>query len=190
SSNHYTAGGVVTHTYIDGPNNRNITVDLRDEDSAPGYFADTANALAVTVNNVAPTIAISGASSVDEGSSYSLTLGLITDPGADTVTDWLVHWGDGSSNHYTAGGVVTHSYLDGPNNRNITVDLRDEDSAPGYFADTANALAVTVNNATPSPSTTLFRSVDEGSSYSLTLGLITDPGADTVTDWLVHWGDG
>ena len=55
----------------------------------------------VTVNNVAPTIAICGAASVNEGSSYSLTLGAVTDPGTDTVSSYVVHWGDGSSNTYT-----------------------------------------------------------------------------------------
>ena len=49
------------------------------------------------MNNVAPTIALSGNASINEGASYSLTLGAITDPGADTVTQWLIDWGDGTS---------------------------------------------------------------------------------------------
>ena len=49
------------------------------------------------VDNVAPTIAISGAANVDEGSAYSLTLGAVTDPGTDTVSSYIVHWGDGNS---------------------------------------------------------------------------------------------
>ena len=75
--------GAKTHTYADGPNSYAITVDLIDED---GTFLDRANALSVTVDNVAPTIAISGAASVNEGSPYSLTLGAVTDPGTDTVS--------------------------------------------------------------------------------------------------------
>ena len=85
------------HTYADGPNDYNVTVDLVDED---GTFTNAANALSVHVNNVAPSIAISGAANVDEGSAYSLTLGAVTDPGTDTVSSYVVHWGDGSSDTY------------------------------------------------------------------------------------------
>ena len=56
-----------------------------------------------TSNNVAPTIAISGAANVNEGSAYSLTLGAVTDPGTDTVTSYIVHWGDGNSDTYALG---------------------------------------------------------------------------------------
>ena len=35
---------------------------------------------------------MSGAASVDEGSSYSLTLGAVSDPGQDTVSSYIVHW--------------------------------------------------------------------------------------------------
>ena len=52
------SGGVKTHTYADGPSTPHITVDLTDED---GTFTNVANPLNITVNNVAPTIAISGA---------------------------------------------------------------------------------------------------------------------------------
>ena len=93
----------------------------------------------MTVNNVAPTIAISGAASVNEGSPYSLTLGAVTDPGTDTVTSYIVHWGDGSTDTYASNGVKTHTYADGPNTTAITVDLVDED---GTFLDRANALSV------------------------------------------------
>ena len=55
------------------------------------------DSVAVSVNNVAPSIAISGVASVDEGSPYSLTLGAVSDPGADTVTSYVVHWGDGNT---------------------------------------------------------------------------------------------
>ena len=99
---------IKTHTYADGPDDHAITVDLVDED---GTFLDRANALSVHVNNVAPSIAISGAASVNEGSSYSLTLGAVTDPGTDTVTSWIVHWGDGSSDTYAAPPARQDAHL-------------------------------------------------------------------------------
>ena len=74
-----------------------------------------------------PTIAISGATNVNEGSSYSLTLGAVTDPGTDTVSSYVVHWGDGNSDTYLTAGAKTHTYADGPATQSITVDLVDED---------------------------------------------------------------
>src|SRR5207237_10818584 len=99
-----------------------------------------------SVKNVAPTIAISGNASVNEGSTYSLTLGAVTDPGTDTVSSWIVHWGDGNTDTYASNGVKTHTYADGPNNYNITVDLVDED---GTYLDGANAQSVQLNNVAP-----------------------------------------
>ena len=84
-----------------------------------------------------PTIAISGAASVNEGSSYSLTLGAVTDPGDDTVTSYVVHWGDGETDTYGANGVKTHTYADGP-------DTLCDHGRPGrrgrHLLDRANAL--------------------------------------------------
>ena len=180
----FTSGGVQTHTYADGPATNNITVDLVDED---GTFTNRANPLAVSVTNVPPTIAISGNAHTPEGAIYFLALGAITDPGTDTVSQWTVHWGDGQSSSYNAGGLKSHIYADGPSLASITVDLTDED---GTFTNRANPLVVTVDNVPPTIALTGNATVNEGSSYSLTLGAITDPGPDTVTGYTVHWGDG
>ena len=182
----YTAGGLKSHIYADGPSLASITVDLTDED---GTFTNRANPLTVTVDNVPPTIALTGNATVNEGSSYSLTLGAITDPGPDTVTGYTVHWGDGATTTASGnptGQVLTHTYADGPSTPTITVDLTDEDG-PELAAGTKT---ITVNNVPPTIAISGAASVAEGSSYSLTLGTITDPGQDTVTQWIVHWGDG
>jgi len=144
SSNTYTAGGAVTHSYPDGQVARTITVDLIDADGTH----PSAGMLNLTVNNIAPTIALSGASAVNEGSPYTLTLGAVTDPGTDTVSEYIVNWGDGSSDTYTAAGDVTHSYADGQAAPTITVDLVDEDGTHVG----AGSLNLTVNNVAPTAS--------------------------------------
>src|SRR5204863_6269937 len=120
-------------------------------------------------------------------SSYSLLLGSVTDPGTDSVSSYIVHWGDGSSNTYSTNGAKNHTYADGPNNYAVTVDLIDED---GTFLDAANALSVAVQNVPPTIAISGAGSADEGSAYSLNLGAVTDPGTDTVSSYIVHWGDG
>ena len=66
--------------------------------------------LTVSVTNVAPTVEISGADSVNEGSTYSLTLKPPTDPGTDTLTSYTVHWGDGTQSLIRPAAAVTHTY--------------------------------------------------------------------------------
>jgi len=120
-SGYAVASGIVSRscpTMNDG--SRSVKLKILDDDGGEAEYTGT-----VIVDNVAPTIALSGAAAVDEGSSYSLTLGAITDPGTDTVTSWIVHWGDSSSDTYSAGGVVAHTYADGPASPTITVDLVD-----------------------------------------------------------------
>ena len=140
----------------------------------------------VTVANVPPTIDLSGNGSTDEGANYALTLGAITDPGEDTVTEYVVHWGDGSSDSYTGAGEVSHIYDDGPASHTISVDLVDEDGT--HIG--AGSIAVTVDNVAPTIDLSGNGSTDEGASYALTLGAVTDPGEDAVTEYVVHWGDG
>ena len=177
-------GQVKTHTYTDGPNTYTITVDLVDEDGT-----HAAASKAITVNNVAPTITLTGANNVDEGSLYSLTLGSAVDPGADTIASYTIKWGDGTNESFSGSPnaqVKTHTYADGPNNYTITVDLVDED---GPYA-TAGSKAITVVNVAPTIALTGAVSVDEGSLYTLTLGTVVDPGPDAVTSYTVKWGDG
>ncbi|MBL8391325.1 MAG: cadherin-like domain-containing protein, partial [Candidatus Accumulibacter sp.] len=178
------AGGNVSHTYADGGaagTPRNIVVQVLDEDGT-----HNAGSLLVTVNNVAPTIALGGGASVDEGATYTLTLGAVSDPGVDSVTSYVVHWGDGTSDTYGAAGDVTHVYADGLSSPTITVDLVDEDGTHTN----AGSKSVTVNNVAPTIALTGAASVDEGATYTLNLGAVTDPGSDSVSSYVVNWGDG
>ncbi|HOG45479.1 MAG TPA: PKD domain-containing protein [Anaerolineae bacterium] len=216
---YYSSAYPVSHTYADGPSQPGIVVQLRNPDGT-GFAAGTKS---ITVKDVAPTIALDGAASADIGASYALTLGTISDPGSDTVVEWLVHWGDSNSNSYPSGGAVSHVYAGGPSSATITVDLRDEDGwhtgagsktiSVGGTGETDsdgdgvpdsgdNCPAVAnpeqtdtdgdgVGDACTVPTIELggAESVDEGSSYVLTLGAIT-PASYTPSVWTVHWADG
>jgi hypothetical protein len=177
----------------DGPEEgQTVTIYGNDSD---GTGAVAITSFALQVDNVEPTIEISGATNVDEGSLYSLNLGTITDPGNDTVTSWRVHWGDGNTETFAAGGAQTHAYADGPNTYNITADLLDEDSTPTYYLDQANALSVQVDNV--KPTVTIDSLTGTGGAAciggnTVTLGFSwTDPaGAYDTYDYDVDWGDG
>jgi len=88
------------------------------------------------VNNVAPTLNLSGGGSVAEGALYTLAI-THSDPGDDTIANYSIDWGDGgAATTLTAAelaalsGSVTHSYADGAaagTARTITVSATDED---------------------------------------------------------------
>ncbi|HRM67977.1 MAG TPA: PKD domain-containing protein, partial [Thauera phenylacetica] len=177
------AGGSVTHVYADGAAGgtaRTITVNATDED---GTWTQTK---ALTVNNVAPTIALSGNLTVDEGSTFTLNLGAVTDPGQDTPTSYTINWGDGAVEVVSSLGDYTHVYADGTSNRTITVLVTDED---GQHAN-AGTHTVTVNNVAPAVALTGADQTGEGASYELNL-LGSDPAgsADTLS-YSIDWGDG
>ena len=173
----------VTHTYTEGSLNRTISATATDEDGTH----NAGNTVTVTVNNVAPTLTISGASSVSEGAVYTLNLAS-SDPGTDTITQWTVNWGDGSAVQTVTGNPssVTHTFTDGPNSYTISATATDED---GTF-NAGNTVAVTVTNLPPSASITGPTVVTEGVSGTWTLALTGNPGADTITTYIVRWGDG
>ncbi len=109
-------------TLVDGLPIRYIDVRVTDDDGG-----ETITRSAVEVFNVAPTIALTGANSVAEGQVFTLTLGKVTDPGTDTVTKYIVYWGDGKSDMYTTPGPVTHIYQGALGLQVINVHLVDED---------------------------------------------------------------
>src|SRR5205085_1650832 len=90
----------VTHSYADGPNAYTI---LASATAASGTYA--AAGKSVTVNNVAPTLLISGAGSVPHGDLYTLHLAH-SDSGSDTIASWTIDWGDGTTQS-VAGDAMT-----------------------------------------------------------------------------------
>src|SRR5699024_6406459 len=64
-----------------------VTITATDEDGG-----STQVTFDLVVNNVAPTLSISGNAAVSEGATYTLTLSS-TDPGADAISSWTITWG-------------------------------------------------------------------------------------------------
>src|SRR4029078_10008771 len=101
-----------------------------------------------------------------------------------------VHWGDGHTDTFTAaqiaamGNVVGHTYIEGPNNHTISVDLVDED---GTFL-SVDTLNVTVNNVAPSVALNAVPDISENGVATLT-GSYTDIGVEDAHTVTVNWAD-
>ena len=161
----------VTHTYADGDTNYTISATATNED---GTYA-AGNAVLLAVLNVAPVLAISGAADVDEGSIYTLNLSSL-DPGDDTISQWIIDWGDTIEVVSGNPASATHTYADGDAAYTIAALAFDEDG--GYLVD--DMVNVTVHNVAPTLTISGASDVDEGSSYTLNLSSY-DPGDDTIS---------
>ncbi|WP_428938143.1 PKD domain-containing protein [Fontivita pretiosa] len=169
--------GSVKHLYADD-GTYTISATASDED---GTYS--ANSKTLTVNNVAPTLTISGPNTTAEGSTYTLTL-TRSDPGADTIRQWIINWGDGSTQTISGSPAsVTHVFADN-GSYSITASAADEDGTYN-----ANSRSVTVTNVAPAVAITGPASVAEGGTYTLLLSA-SDPGDDTIIRWVINWGDG
>ncbi len=186
-------GGVfsINHTYLDDDptgtisDTFNVNVRLNDDDSD----IDTDSA-SITVDNVAPTVAITGApGSSPEGTLINLGSS-VTDPG--TLDTFTYLWEVSSTNGQVIPNGASPSFSFTPDDEGTyTVTLTVTDDDGGVDTDTA---IITVTNVSPtidlSGSDTV---VNEGSVFSLVLGPVTDPGDDTiipVNGYIVFWGDG
>lgn len=157
-----------------------------------GINTATSPAGTLTISNTVPSISISGAFSIGEGSVYVLA-NTITDPGADTISQRIVNWGDGNTQTYTSPGDFTHVYADN-GIYFITVSLVDEDGTYNNVA----LQTVTVDNVAPTavivapteavrgePITYVFSavdpsSVDQASSFTYAIDWNGDGTTDEV----------
>jgi large repetitive protein len=182
-----TSGGSFDCLLPDGPASTTISIQVADSDGA----SSNTSTVAVTVANVAPTVALTGANSADEGQTktYSFT---VTDPGADTfsVAAGFPDCGTGGSLFVgslavdTSGGSLQCEFPDGPASPDVSIRVADSDGASSNLA----SIAVTVTNVTPFVNAGDDAALDEGGTFAQS-GSFTDPGADT---WLatVNYGDG
>jgi RHS repeat-associated protein len=164
------------------------TLFVTDDGGATGSTPFT-----VIVSNVAPTLTLTGVARVDEGSEYEVTLGPVTDPGDDTVTRYVIRWGDSQSSVIDASDVpadrtVRHTYADGPAGYTVRVDLYDED---GTFAD-AGSKTVVVDNVAPTAGVSGPGTGIPGQSLAFTVTATDPSAADAAAGfrYTIDWGDG
>lgn len=139
-------------------------------------------------------LSISGASTTDEGSPYSLSLA--SDFGVNSVTSYRISWGNEIQTG--VGGSTTnidHTYADddmiatwesgaffGGTNYQIFV-AAELDNGDTYFA---GVVALTVNNIPPVVTISGQGSVAADDTYTLNLSA-TDPGDDQIVAWAIDW---
>jgi len=146
----------------------------------------------VTVNNIAPTISISG-DTVDENGVATVS-GTITDPSPLDSFTIVIDWGEGTPQSYTYAAGTTmfsesHQYFDdNPSGTSsdiyaISVSITDDDG--GVDSDSTT---VTVNNVAPIIS--VSGDIIDENGIATVSGTITDPGALDSFTIVIDWGEG
>ncbi|MDO8955218.1 MAG: PKD domain-containing protein, partial [Gammaproteobacteria bacterium] len=134
------------------------------------------------VQEVAPTLVVTGQASISEGADYRLDLSA-QDPGADAIERWTIDWADGVVESFN-GPVqsLTHRFRD-DGVRNVQITAIDQD---GSYSTTQ---AVTVGNVPPTLQLSKTGVAVEGTSTRF-MGVIGDPGVADEFTLQVNWGDG
>ncbi|HSZ55412.1 MAG TPA: hypothetical protein VK797_07120 [Tepidisphaeraceae bacterium] len=169
----------LTHTYSSGAGAPyTITANVVTND---GTYTNS-----TTVDEAMPTLSVTGGSSVVLGSTYTLT-DSFSDPAGLSPTGWTIDWGDGSSQTTLSGNPTdaTHVYTQTlANSGGFTVAAYAVDADGTYYASPDD---VTVTPATPTLSLDpIFNAGVLGYLYNGS----TNPGHDTITGWVIAWGDG
>ena len=132
---------------------------------------------AATVAVIAgPQPKISGAASVKEGSSESISFSA-TDVGNKAITKWVVDWGDGTFQSFVGTATsASHTYVDGPATRLVKATATDA----ANLSATAT-LTVDVLNVAPTATFTGGSSVQPNHTSTVAFSNVKDPStADTA----------
>lgn len=182
--------GSLNHSYANN-GSKTVTVTVIDDEGGTG-----SNTFDVTVDNVSPSVDLTGVSGQTFGEDYNATinLGTFTDPGADTWSG-TVDWGDGTPadtlSFLSSGSPISAGHIYADNNTyTVTVTVDDGDGPSGF-----DTFQLTVTNIAPVLTIAGNQKSDEGSNTAKTvagfeLGTFTDVGVNDA-DWAVDvtWGD-
>ncbi len=107
-------------------------------------WSNVANAN-LTVGDTSPSITVTGSGSAVQQNDYTVSFSAV-DPGTETISKWIVQWGDGTSDELAAGSsTATHRYSS-TGNFSILVQLQDGD---GVHNAVAHQVTVVAGNAAP-----------------------------------------
>ena len=183
------ANGTWDWSYVtsDGPDDsQSVTITATDKDG--DWESQT---FPLTVNNVAPTVDLTGPSGADEGDtkSYGFTA---SDPGDDTfsvVTQTCGANGTLSNPAFDGGtgsGSFDCTFPDGPNSSDVSVQLADSDGANSN----TDTITVAIANVAPTVDAKEDQTVLFLDTVSLAPATFADVGIPDTHSATIDWDDG
>jgi PKD domain len=171
-----TSASTTCGPFPDGPSSQTVRARIIDKDGGFTEYQTT-----IVVNNVAPTVSLSGANSADEGETKTYTY-TVTDPGQDpnpTITEEC--GANGTYLNTPAANSFDCTFPDGPASSIVKVTANDNDPSNNIGSD---SITVQVANKPPVVVLSGANSADEGETKTYTY-TVTDPGQDpnpTITE--------
>ena len=186
NGNPFASGGGASLSFTPDDNGTYVlTLSATDKDGGVGTDSKT-----ITVTNVPPTAAITGApASSPEGTAINLG-STVTDPSsADTTAGFAVAWNvTKNGNPFASGNLASFSFTPNDNGTYVvTLSATDKDGGVGTASTTINVtnVAPTITAVTPSPTSVLV-----GQAVTFT-GTATDPSSeDTAAGLQWAWNAG
>ena len=173
-----------THTYDSSTNSRSITVTVT---TAAGNFQVGQKSLLLV--DSAPTTSITGPATVSVNVLYTLQVAAIQDIEGVTVSAYVIHWGDGSTDNGTGlpPSTLSHTYTVAGDYA-VTLDLVDASGPEPDNASTGVTVTATTNPGGPSFLSGNTINLAGTGSFSQTVSF-ADPSGGPWTG-TVDYGDG
>jgi 6-phosphogluconolactonase (cycloisomerase 2 family) len=144
-----------------------------------------ANTVGVAIAEVPPVLTFSGPPTINEGAVYTLSNMTATYKGTESVREWVIDWGDGTSSTLNGRPTsATHIYRE-EGAHTIRAGVIDEN---GLHV-SPKLLPVTVIEVPPTLTLAGASTTTEGALYTLSLAS-SDPGYGFINQWTITWGDG
>jgi hypothetical protein len=162
--------------FADGDAETDVSVSVDDGDG--GTDSDSQP---VTVANVAPSVSVSGVTTVDEGDVETYTYS-VSDPGTDAVSAVETKCGNhgvkvpDSDSEVGTTGTFECRFPDGPDDTTVSAKATDSDGDTGE----PGTLGVHVSNVAPLVTLTGAGEVEEGDTETYSYS-VEDPGQDSFT---------
>ncbi len=140
-------------------------------------------------HNTAPVANAGGPYTISEGNSVTLDASASTDPESNPLTySWDINNDNVFGDVTGVSPTLTWAQLQGFGINDDGVYTIKVQASDGSLTNNAST-TITVSNTAPVLNTTGSSSVDNGSVYTLNLS-VTDAGNDTISSWVISWGDG
>ncbi len=186
-----------THVYANAAASYTITATAIDSGNPNGTVSGYSATVPVTVTAAATNFTVQGDNTTivanDNGSNnYTLTL---TQTSGAAFTGGTIGWGDGSADNAVVPGQTsyTHSYADGDSlgTNQYTITATASNSEGTFVANTTVAVEPVPPTVTIASDlgNLISASTVIGALYTIDLSAI-EPGPNSVSGWVVNWGDG
>ncbi|HXD26259.1 MAG TPA: PKD domain-containing protein, partial [Propionibacteriaceae bacterium] len=179
TSSNPNAGVTPSHTYTEPSGRNGYPIALWTNETNPDNSTDQGcSILSATVSEATPITSLSGDSSIQEGSTYTITP-YLSDPGGDTPTQWQMNWGDGTSIETDSPESSYAHVFNTTGNLTITATATTED---GQYSAT---LPINVQGQPPSDPSNFVATVSGGRvdlSWTASTGFVTAYHAERSTD--------